>query len=216
MKKKKNKWLWGSVIVFLCVGIGLLGYRIWNVNQKAEMPRYQDYKMGDMVELGGDYIQDPFEMETRQGYAIKVISREIYTIEEYLDKYGCKEKMEALWEGRREKGIPQMVMEVHVLLKNENKEDRENSGITPIKYTLCGQDYELQMDSELLLAADSRLSEETLMGFRLQPGTEMEFYFPFSFRTTKTDRIYPVEKVDKESLYLILSKYPNIKRIKVS
>lgn len=118
--------------------------------------------------------------------------------------------------GRREKGIPQMVMEVHVLLKNENKEDRENSGITPIKYTLCGQDYELQMDSELLLATDSRLSEETLMGFRLQPGTEMEFYFPFSFRTTKTDRIYPVEKVDKESLYLILSKYPNIKRIKVS
>ncbi|WP_062105419.1 DUF5028 domain-containing protein [Bacillus niameyensis] len=205
-----KKILIGIVSIVLLV---IVGVRIWYVNKDVDIAPVYTYKMGEEVAIEEDFFLDDYE--DMNGYTVTVNNAEIMSYEEFLAKYQYEESEDSPLFEDGDMLFPEMVYELHLTVKNTNPTEDiyDDSGIAFLNYHLTGTDFLLQISRQLYEVAQPNLEVNMMMSFRLRPETEMDFYLPFYFQPSAKSMPIQVEDIMNDDLYLVVSKYPNAKRI---
>ncbi|MCJ7839337.1 DUF5028 domain-containing protein [Lederbergia sp. NSJ-179] len=198
-----------SVVILVIVGI-----RIWYVNKDVDHPPVHTFNMGEEVAIEEDIFLD--DTENSDGYTITVHRGEMMSYEEFLAKYHYQNSASSPLFEEGDSSFPEMVYELHVTVKNTNTIEDDPNDETSFgffDYHLVGTDFLLQISRELNEIANPALKDNEMMSFRLRPETEMDFHLPYYF--APSSKIEPIEVKDirKDHIYLVVSLYPNVKRI---
>lgn len=195
MKKKIAVFL--PIVLFLIVW----AFAVWNINATAEKPIVETYSMQDTVAYGENYFRRSDNIV--DGYTVTVLSAEIVPYEEYAQKQGITPPERMTDETGNFLYRPEYVYDVEVRFSNTDNEE----GTVDMFDTL------LVNDDALMLRVDADLWDcmyPQLAGsysFRLRPNTEMVFHLPFVVEAVYSER-YPMERVQKEKMSLVISQYP--------
>lgn len=194
---KKKIAVFSPIVLFLIVW----AFAVWNINATAEKPIVETYSMQDTVAYGGNYFRRSGNII--DGYTVTVLSAEIVPYEEYAQKQGITLPERITDETGNFLYRPEYVYDVEVRFSNTDNEE----GTVDMFDTL------LVNDDALMLRVDADLWDcmyPQLAGsyfFRLRPNTEMVFHLPFVVEAVYSER-YPMERVQKEKMSLVISQYP--------
>lgn len=202
-----KKVIFGILTILVVI---LMAIRIEKVNENIPYPEIKEYKMQEEVPIGKNIFTDDYE--NMDGYSIVVKEAEIFTYDEFLEKFQYNEEtQEKLFQGD-EITYPEMVCNVRIVVKNRNEKDDPDKGIDFRNYALYGEDFQLQLN-ELLYAVANPDMEDRQMSFRLRPETEKEFSLPFYFSPSGKVEPIQVEEVINGKLYLPISFHPEHRQI---
>lgn len=189
------------ILSFIGLLLAVWVFAMWKTNATAEKPIVETYSMQDTVAYGEDYFRRSDNI--LDGYTVTVLSAEIVSYEEYAQK----QEITLLERMTDETGNflyrPEYVYDVEVRFSNTDNEE----GAVDMFDTL------LVNDDALMLRVDADLWDcmyPQLAGsysFRLRPNTEMVFHLPFVVEAVYSER-YPMERVQKEKMSLVISQYP--------
>lgn len=194
---KKKIAVFSPIVLFLIVW----AFAVWNINATAEKPIVETYSMQDTVAYGENYFRRSDNII--DGYTVTVLSAEIVPYEEYAQKQGITPPGRMTDETGNFLYRPEYVYDVEVRFSNTDNEE----GTVDMFDTL------LVNDDALMLRVDADLWDcmyPQLAGsysFRLRPNTEMVFHLPFVVEAVYSER-YPMERVQKEKMSLVISQYP--------
>ena len=194
---KKKIAVFSPIVLFLIVW----AFAVWNINATAEKPIVETYSMQDTVAYGENYFRRSDNII--DGYTVTVLSAEIVPYEEYVQKQGITPPERMTDETGNFLYRPEYVYDVEVRFSNTDNEE----GTVDMFDTL------LVNDDALMLRVDADLWDcmyPQLAGsysFRLRPNTEMVFHLPFVVEAVYSER-YPMERVQKEKMSLVISQYP--------
>lgn len=194
---KKKIAVFSPIVLFLIVW----AFAVWNINATAEKPIVETYSMQDTVAYGENYFRRSDNIV--DGYTVTVLSAEIVPYEEYAQKQGITPPERMTDETGNFLYRPEYVYDVEVRFSNTDNEE----GTVDMFDTL------LVNDDALMLRVDADLWDcmyPQLAGsysFRLHPNTEMVFHLPFVVEAVYSER-YPMERVQKEKMSLVISQYP--------
>ena len=194
---KKKIAVFSPIVLFLIVW----AFAVWNINATAEKPIVETYSMQDTVAYGENYFRRSDNII--DGYTVTVLSAEIVPYEEYAQKQGITPPERMTDETGNFLYRPEYVYDVEVRFSNTDNEE----GTVDMFDTL------LVNDDALMLRVDADLWDcmyPQLAGsysFRLRPNTEMVFHLPFVVEAVYGER-YPMERVQKEKMSLVISQYP--------
>lgn len=194
---KKKIAVFSPIVLFLIVW----AFAVWNINATAEKPIVETYSMQDTVAYGENYFRRSDNIV--DGYTVTVLSAEIVPYEEYAQKQGITPPERMTDETGNFLYRPEYVYDVEVRFSNTDNEE----GTVDMFDTL------LVNDDALMLRVDADLWDcmyPQLAGsysFRLRPNTEMVFHLPFVVEAVYSER-YPMERVQKEKMSLVISQYP--------
>ena len=194
---KQKIAVFSPIVLFLIVW----AFAVWNINATAEKPIVETYSMQDTVAYGENYFRRSDNIV--DGYTVTVLSAEIVPYEEYAQKQGITPPERMTDETGNFLYRPEYVYDVEVRFSNTDNEE----GTVDMFDTL------LVNDDALMLRVDADLWDcmyPQLAGsysFRLRPNTEMVFHLPFVVEAVYSER-YPMERVQKEKMSLVISQYP--------
>ena len=194
----KNKIV---ILSFIGLLLAVWAFAVWNINATAEKPIVETYSMQDTVAYGENYFRRSDNII--DGYTVTVLSAEIVPYEEYAQKQGITPPERMTDETGNFLYRPEYVYDVEVRFSNTDNEE----GTVDMFDTL------LVNDDALMLRVDADLCDcmyPQLAGsysFRLRPNTEMVFHLPFVVEAVYSER-YPMERVQKEKMSLVISQYP--------
>ena len=194
---KKKIAVFSPIVLFLIVW----AFAVWNINATAEKPIVETYSMQDTVAYGENYFRRSDNII--DGYTVTVLSAEIVPYEEYAQKQGITPPGRMTDETGNFLYRPEYVYDVEVRFSNTDNEE----GTVDMFDTL------LVNGDALMLRANADLWDKMypqLAGsysFRLRPNTEMVFHLPFVVEAVYSER-YPMERVQKEKMSLVISQYP--------
>ena len=194
---KKKIAVFSPIVLFLIVW----AFAVWNINATAEKPIVETYSMQDTVAYGENYFRRSDNII--DGYTVTVLSAEIVPYEEYAQKQGITPPERMTDETGNFLYRPEYVYDVEVRFSNTDNEE----GTVDMFDTL------LVNDDALMLRVDADLWDcmyPKLAGsysFRLHPNTEMVFHLPFVVEAVYSER-YPMERVQKKKMSLVISQYP--------
>lgn len=194
---KKKIAVFSPIVLFLIVW----AFAVWNINATAEKPIVETYSMQDTVAYGENYFRRSDNII--DGYTVTVLSAEIVPYEEYVQKQGITPPERMTDETGNFLYRPEYVYDVEVRFSNTDNEE----GTVDMFDTL------LVNDDALMLRVDADLWDcmyPQLAGsysFRLRPNTEMVFHLPFVVEAVYSER-YPMKRVQKEKMSLVISQYP--------
>ena len=194
---KKKIAVFSPIVLFLIVW----AFAVWNINATAEKSIVETYSMQDTVAYGENYFRRSDNII--DGYTVTVLSAEIVPYEEYAQKQGITPPERMTDETGNFLYRPEYVYNVEVRFSNTDNEE----GTVDMFDTL------LVNDDALMLRVDADLWDcmyPQLAGsysFRLRPNTEMVFHLPFVVEAVYSER-YPMERVQKEKMSLVISQYP--------
>lgn len=202
------------LISLLCTALFVgIGFRIWYVNKDINLPPVHTFEIGEEVVIERDIFLDEFE--NMDGYTVTVNNAEVITYEEFLEKHLYQESENNPLFEKNDMSFPEMVYDLHLTIKNINTTDdpNEHSGINFLNYHLIGTDFLLQISDQLYMISNPDLEVKISEGFRLHPGTEMDFHLPFYFAPSSIMERIQVEDILNDDVYLAVSLYPNQKQI---
>lgn len=186
-----------AFLVFLIIGIWL--WRIVSLNNNTPRQTVNTFAVGDTVTYGPNYNYSA--SEDMSGYAVEVLSANVYGYEDYLLKMNIPIESAYTWH-------PDFLFVVEIRVFNYDN-PAENGGVIDLIDTyLASSDTRLSADRELLGKMYPQLGDSPT-GFRIRPGTDMVMNIPF-----KMDRIAWLYTNDEEeylrtnSFYLNLTQYP--------
>ncbi len=195
MKKK-------AIIISLCSVLFVAWiFSVIYTNVQARRPVVKTYSMNETVPYESDYFRRSDNI--LKGYTVTVLSAEILPYDEYAEKYNIDLPEIGTDEYGNPIYRPEYVYDVEAKFENT---DNEDGGIDMFDTLLVNGD-------ALMLRADADLWDKMypqLAGsysFRLRPNTEMVFHIPFTVESVYGER-YPIEKVKKEQMSLVISQYP--------
>lgn len=200
-----------KVILICMMGIFLLSViciQIVQVNSKVSIPKVEEYKIGENVELEKNYFYS--EIESCDGYSIRVNNVELLTYTDFLKKYNSEEQEKSLI-SREDPLFPDMVYDVEITISNTNTDDKEY-GIDVGMYGIYAADFDLQFENTLYDIANPEVGDG-IYAFKLQPQTEMEFHLPFGVPLTSKYAYLNKKVVEESKLSMVLSLYPVQKQI---
>lgn len=189
------------ILSFIGLLLAVWAFAVWNINATAEKPIVETYSMQDTVAYGKNYFRRSDNII--DGYTVTVLSAEIVPYEEYAQKQGITPPERMTDETGNFLYRPEYVYDVEVRFSNTDNEE----GTVDMFDTL------LVNDDALMLRVDADLWDcmyPQLAGsysFRLRPNTEMVFHLPFVVEAVYSER-YPMERVQKEKMSLVISQYP--------
>lgn len=201
------KRMLGCIVCFVL--IILFGVRVWYINRDIALPPVLIYEIGEEVPIEENYFLTPAD-GNMNGYSITVNSTEMFSYDEYLQKYGYSEDEHGALFEKDDLLYPEMVYDLYVTVKNTNTtaDPTAKSGINFHFYNLVTTDYLLQISSPLYQISNSSLAEG-MMSFSLRPESEMNFHLPFYFSPSGIYAPIKIDEVLNDDLYLVLSLYPN-------
>lgn len=192
-----------AVLVVFSVALLAVGVRIWWVNVSLPWIPEETYETGEWVRLGGAF-HDNASSEDTSGYSIKVVSAEVMSRSEYLEK--CAGIAMGDQDGAR------CVVDVTLIIRNEGtKQGGLNvfqMVLTPARgneYLICDVMNEDALWPQVESGADTTVS--------IRPGTEYEVHIPYVFNGG--EEVYEREVNDRD-FKLLLSRMPVRKMVKVS
>lgn len=208
MKKKTTLKILAAFLIFLITV--LVGVRIWYVNQQVEVPPVDLYEMGEEVWLEDNVYWG--DEEDASGYSITVNSAELMTCQEFLEKHNEKqEDFDAWMEG--DVNYPEMVVNVHITVKNYNTVDSTEAGIFSAGFLLADRDCRLLLHSKLFYLANPTV--DNYIKFALRAGTEMDLEIPFYFAPSDKVNPVPAARVRQGDFHMAVSLYPRQKEIRI-
>lgn len=202
-----KKVIFGTAAIVIII---LVVIRIANVNENIVYPEVKEYGMQEEAPIGDNIFMEDYEK--MDGYSIAAEEAELLTYDEFLEKFQYDEEEQGQLYEKDDMIYPEMIYNVKVVIKNNNKEDDPEKGINLQNYVLYGKDFQLQL-SALLYAVANPEMESGQMSFRLKPETEMEFYLPFYFSPSRKVEPLQIEEVVNSKLYLPISLYPEQRQI---
>lgn len=189
------------ILSFIGLLLAVWVFAMWKTNATAEKPIVETYSKQDTVAYGEDYFRRSDNI--LDGYTVTVLSAEIVSYEEYAQKQEITLPERMTDETGNFLYRPEYVYDVEVRFSNTDNEE----GAVDMFDTL------LVNDDALMLRVDADLWDcmyPQLAGsysFRLRPNTEMVFHLPFVVEAVYSER-YPMERVQKEKMSLVISQYP--------
>ena len=194
---KKKIAVFSPIVLFLIVW----AFAVWNINATAEKPIVETYSMQDTVAYGENYFRRSDNII--DGYTVTVLSAEIVPYEEYAQKHGITPPERMTDETGNFLYRPEYVYDVEVRFSNTDNEE----GTVDMFDTLLvnGDALMLRVDADLWDCMYPQLAGS--YSFRLRPNTEMVFHLPFVVEAVYSER-YPMERVQKEKMSLVISQYP--------
>lgn len=189
-----------AVLSVVCLAVGV---RIWWVNTNLPRIPEETYETGEWVPLEGAF-QDSTSSEDTSDYSIKVVSAEVMTRNEYLEKYGGTTLDDR--DGAR------CVVDVTLVIRNDGTEQGGlnvfQMVLTPARgneYLICDVMNEEALWPQVESGADTTVS--------IKPGTEYEVHIPYVFNGG--EEVYEREVNDRD-FTLLLSRMPVRKMVNVS
>ena len=201
--KKKVTVISACLVLFVAWLFGVI-----YTNVRAERPVVKIYYMNENVPYEDDYFRRADNI--LNGYSATVLGYEIIPYYEYAEKYNIDLPEIETDEAGNTIYRPEYVYDVEIKFVNTDNED----GAIDMFDTL------LVNGKELMLRADEYLWDEMypqLAGsysFRLRTNTEMVFHIPFVVESVYSKR-YPIEKIKKQNMSLVISQYPEKKVIEI-
>ncbi len=194
---KKKIAVFSPIVLFLIVW----AFAVWKTNATAEKPIVETYSMQDTVAYGENYFRRSDNII--DGYTVTVLSAEIVPYEEYAQKQGITPPERMTDETGKLLYRPEYVYDVEVRFSNTDNEE----GTVDMFDTLLVNDdaIMLRVDADLWDCMYPQLAGS--YSFRLRPNTEMVFHLPFVVEAVYSER-YPMERVQKEKMSLVISQYP--------
>lgn len=196
-------------IAAIALGV-LVVIRIESVNKNITYPEIKEYGMQEEAPIGDNIFMEDYEK--MDGYSVTAEEVELLTYDEFLEKFQYDEEAQGQLYEKDDMVYPEMVYNVKVKIKNNNKEDDPDKGIDFQNYVVYGEDFQLQISAQLYAVANPDM-ESGQMSFRLRPATEMEFYLPFYFSPSRKIEPLQIEEVLNSKLYLPISLYPEQRQI---
>lgn len=196
-------------IAAIALGV-LVVIRIESVNKNITYPEIKEYGMQEEAPIGDNIFMEDYEK--MDGYSVTAEEVELLTYDEFLEKFQYDEETQGQLYEKDDMVYPEMVYNVKVKIKNNNKEDNPDKGIDFQNYVVYGEDFQLQISAQLYAVANPDM-ESGQMSFRLRPETEMEFYLPFYFSPSRKIEPLQIEEVLNSKLYLPISLYPEQRQI---
>ena len=189
-----------AVLSVVCLAVGM---SIWWVNTNLPRIPEETYETGEWVPLEGAF-QDSTSSEDTSDYSIKVVSAEVMTRNEYLEKYGGTTLDDR--DGAR------CVVDVTLVIRNDGTEQGGlnvfQMVLTPARgneYLICDVMNEEALWPQVESGADTTVS--------IKPGTEYEVHIPYVFNGG--EEVYEREVNDRD-FTLLLSRMPVRKMVNVS
>lgn len=201
--KKKVTVISACLVLFVAWLFGVI-----YTNVRAERPVVKTYYMNENVPYEDDYFRRADNI--LNGYSATVLGYEIIPYDEYAEKYNIDLPEIKTDEAGNTIYRPEYVYDVEIKFVNTDNED----GTIDMFDTL------LVNGKELMLRADEYLWDEMypqLAGsysFRLHTNTEKVFHIPFVVESVYSKR-YPIEKIKKQNMSLVISQYPVKKVIEI-
>ena len=196
-------------IAAIALGV-LVVIRIESVNKNITYPEIKEYGMQEEAPIGDNIFMEDYEK--MDGYSVTAEEVELLTYDEFLEKFQYDEEAQGQLYEKDDMVYPEMVYNVKVKIKNNNKEDDPDKGIDFQNYVVYGEDFQLQISAQLYAVANPDM-ESGQMSFCLRPETEMEFYLPFYFSPSRKIESLQIEEVLNSKLYLPISLYPEQRQI---
>jgi len=201
--KKKVTVISACLVLFVAWLFGVI-----YTNVRAERPVVKIYYMNENVPYEDDYFRRADNI--LNGYSATVLGYEIIPYYEYAEKYNIDLPEIETDEAGNTIYRPEYVYDVEIKFVNTDNED----GTIDMFDTL------LVNGKELMLRADEYLWDKMypqLAGsysFRLRTNTEKVFHIPFVVESVYSKR-YPIEKIKKQNMSLVISQYPEKKVIEI-
>lgn len=190
-----------AVLSLIALLLAVWAFAVWKTNAKAEKPTVETYSMQDTVAYGKDYFRRSDNI--LDGYTVTVLSAEIVPYEEYAQKQEITLPERITDEAGNFLYRPEYVYDVEVRFSNT---DNESGAIDMFDTLLVNDDaLMLRVDADLWDCMYPQLAGS--YSFRLRPHTEMVFHLPFVVEAVYSER-YPMERVQKEKMSLVISQYP--------
>lgn len=203
-----------KILLLILVGIAgvFTAVRITAINKNIHYSEIREYSMHEEVPISENIFMDSFE--NMDGYSVTVNEAEIYTYDEFLEKFNYDENTRGVLCERSSMSFPEMVCNLNVTVRNNNSEaeDSKDKFMDFKHYTLYSIDFLLQISSPLYVIANPDL-EDGMTAFRLRPESEMDFNLPFYFTPSGKAEPLQIEDVLNGGLYLPVSMYPEQRQI---
>ncbi len=185
-------------IVLLLFAV-LFALRFHYINSNQSYPIHQNYKMTDDVPLENDFFVSA--NENMDGYSIKVVSTELLTYDEFMERYHVEAEKEEAFE------TADHILLVTADFSNISNNQGENAGINLHHYILQSRSYINYVDRE----AFAYVNDFNVLSFCLREKSEKRIVIPF--------RIYKGH-ISMERFYsghpeLVVSLYPYKKGIEL-
>ncbi len=195
IKKKYRVILIALLAFFMIWGILVAKFNLTIKKENQLMPIKKYENIGEWIPFGSNYMVDAY----CDGYSIRIDDLRIVEYETYME--------ELLKLGYQEDSMQdinvQKVLEVEVTLKNEDNTDK---GIDFLSTWLLGKDFYVVLSTKWFEAVNS-LKDNSMGGIRLRTNTEYKLKLPYPL-TELTYREKIGRKIEKEELWLCLTRYP--------
>lgn len=197
-----------SITLFVSIAV-----RVWIINKDIDLPPVHTFGIGEEVSLEQNIFLDDYE--NMDGYTVTVNHAEIVSYDEFLKKYNYQESKNTPLFEENDISFPEMVYDLHLTIKNTNTTDNPDkyNGINFLNYQLIGTNFLLQISDPLYMVANPNLEAKISEGFRLRPNSELDFHLPFYFAPSSNMERIQIEDIMNDKVYLVVSLYPNEKKI---
>lgn len=179
----------------------LWGVRFDVVNKNVDAPIIQTFPKGQEVPVGKDFFN--YADEEMDGYAVTVLDAQLYSAEDFLQKYHAANQANLL-------GIhTDYIYTVRVRVANINNGHKEEKGIALEQYVLQGTDYILSLEDACFSIANPNMPGTS---FSLKQGTNMEMTLTFDVMSKITN----IKHLTDDPPKLLITQYPHQKMIDAS
>ena len=113
-------------IAAIALGV-LVVIRIESVNKNITYPEIKEYGMQEEAPIGDNIFMEDYEK--MDGYSVTAEEVELLTYDEFLEKFQYDEEAQGQLYEKDDMVYPEMVYNVKVKIKNNNKEDDPDKGI---------------------------------------------------------------------------------------
>ena len=113
-------------IAAIALGV-LVVIRIESVNKNITYPEIKEYGMQEKAPIGDNIFMEDYEK--MDGYSVTAEEVELLTYDEFLEKFQYDEEAQGQLYEKDDMVYPEMVYNVKVKIKNNNKEDDPDKGI---------------------------------------------------------------------------------------
>ena len=138
-------------IAAIALGV-LVVIRIESVNKNITYPEIKEYGMQEEAPIGDNIFMEDYEK--MDGYSVTAEEVELLTYDEFLEKFQYDEEAQGQLYEKDDMVYPEMVYNVKVKIKNNNKEDDPDKGIDFQNYVVYGEDFQLQISAQLYAVAN--------------------------------------------------------------
>ena len=174
-----------------------------HINKEYKEITQEIVRNNQIIELGNTFFFD--ETEMREGYSIELLSSEIISFEEFEKKYNLKTTINEIIDFN----APDRIYEITIKVYNRNNTE---GGIDIHPFILQGIDNYVDINTDLFILVNDIVRGNTK--FALKSDSEIELSLPFNLRKELFSRA-GWDGLDNYDFYLVLSKYPIKKMIKL-